>query len=116
MKITINSYKNILKQNIKMTDITVEELKERISKGEKLNLIDVREQWEFDEFNMGGKLVPLGDLQGKIDDLEEIKNEEIIVHCKSGARSAAAQAFMRQNGFSNVRNLIGGALAYQALG
>jgi rhodanese-related sulfurtransferase len=38
-----------------MADITVEELKERLSNGEKLNLIDVREQWEFDEFNMGGQ-------------------------------------------------------------
>jgi rhodanese-related sulfurtransferase len=99
-----------------MTDITVEELKERISKGENIHLIDVREQWEFDEYNMGGKLIPLGELQGKIDDLEDLKNEEVIVHCRSGARSAAAKAFMMQNGFSNVRNLIGGALAYQALG
>lgn len=99
-----------------MTDITVEELKERISKGENIHLIDVREQWEFDEYNMGGKLIPLGELQGKIDDLEDLKNEEVIVHCRSGARSAAAKAFMLQNGFSNVRNLIGGALAYQALG
>lgn len=99
-----------------MADITAEELKERITKGEKLNLIDVREQWEYDEFNMGGQLIPLGELQGRIDDLDDLKDTEVIVHCKSGARSAAAQAFMRQNGFTNVRNLIGGALAYQALG
>jgi len=99
-----------------MADITVEELKERLSNGEKLNLIDVREQWEFDEFNMGGQLIPLGDLQGKIDDLDDLKNEEVILHCRSGQRSAAAQAFMIQNGFTNVRNLIGGAMAFQALG
>lgn len=99
-----------------MTDITAQELKERISKGENLNLIDVREQWEHDEFNMGGTLIPLGELQGKVDDMDDLKNEEVIVHCKSGGRSAAAQAFLRQNGFTNVRNLIGGAMAYQALG
>ncbi len=99
-----------------MADITVEELKERLGNGEKLNLIDVREQWEFDEFNMGGQLIPLGDLQGKIDDLDDLKNEEVILHCRSGQRSAAAQAFMIQNGFTNVRNLIGGAMAFQALG
>ena len=99
-----------------MADITVEELKERLSNGENLNLIDVREQWEFDEFNMGGQLIPLGDLQGKIDDLDDLKNEEVILHCRSGQRSAAAQAFMIQNGFTNVRNLIGGAMAFQALG
>ncbi len=98
-----------------MADITAEELKERISNGEKLNLIDVREQYEYDEFNMGGTLIPLGDLQGKIDDLEDLKNLEVIVHCKAGSRSAAAQAFMIQNGFTNVRNLIGGAMAYQKL-
>ncbi len=99
-----------------MVDITAEELKERIGKGEKLNIIDVREQYEHDEYNLGGILIPLGDLQSKIDDLDELVNQEVIVHCRSGARSAAAVAFMRQNGFTNVRNLIGGANAYQALG
>lgn len=117
MKKAIFILKNILKlKNNNMQDITAEELKKRINNGEKLNIIDVREQWEFDEYNIGGTLIPLSDLQGKIDDLDDLKNEEVIVHCKSGMRSAAAKGFFVQNGFTNVKNLIGGAMAYQALG
>ncbi len=98
-----------------MTDITAEELRERMDKGEKLHIIDVRELWEYEEYNIGGKLIPLGDLQGKIDELDDLHHEEVIVHCKAGARSAAAKAFMVQNGFTNVRNLLGGIQAIQAL-
>ncbi|MBC7425171.1 MAG: rhodanese-like domain-containing protein [Bacteroidia bacterium] len=98
-----------------MTDINVQELQERLKAGEKINLIDVREPWEYEEFNLGGQLIPLGDLQGKIDDLEEMKDQEVIIHCRSGARSSAAKQFMVQNGFTNVRNLLGGVVAYQAL-
>lgn len=98
-----------------MTDINAQELKERIDKGEALHIIDVREQYEYEEYNIGAQLIPLGDLPSKIDDLDEWQNEEVIVHCKSGARSAAAKAFLVQNGFTNVRNLLGGILAYKAL-
>ncbi|WP_421829639.1 rhodanese-like domain-containing protein [Larkinella sp.] len=94
-------------------DITVQELKERLDKGEKINLIDVREEYEFDEDNLGGKLYPLGSLPSQIDELEDLQDEEIIIHCRSGARSGRAQQFLEQNGFSNVRNLIGGILAYR---
>lgn len=94
-------------------DITVQELKERLDKGEKINLIDVREEHEFDEDNLGAKLYPLGSLPSHIDELEELQDEEIVIHCRSGARSGRAQQFLEQNGFSNVRNLIGGILAYR---
>ena len=73
------------------TDITAEELKERLSKGETPIIIDVR-----------------------LDDLEEYKDQEVIVHCRSGARSANAKAFLQQQGFSNVRNMLGGILAYNS--
>jgi len=98
-----------------MQDITVEELKTRLDKGEKIHVIDVREPWEYEEFNIGGKLIPLGELQGSIDDLDDIMNEEIVVHCRSGARSAAAKDFMVKQGFENVRNLLGGVLAWMDL-
>lgn len=98
-----------------MNDITVQELKERIEKGEALNIIDVREQYEYDEFNIGARLIPLGDLPAHVDDLDDLMNEEVIVHCKAGGRSAAAKAFLIQNGFTNVRNLLGGMMAYQDL-
>jgi rhodanese-related sulfurtransferase len=96
-------------------DISVQELKERLDKGEKIIIIDVREPYEYEEYNIGAQLIPLGDLQGHIDDFEEMKNEEIVVHCRSGARSAAAKGFMVQNGYTNVRNLIGGIMAYAEL-
>ena len=96
-------------------DISVEDLKERIEKGEHLNLIDVREQWEFDEVNIGAKLIPLQTLPNKLAELEPLKEEEIIIHCRSGKRSDNAKKFLEQNGFRNVRNVIGGIEAYLAL-
>lgn len=96
-----------------MQDITAEELKMRLDNGEKLTIIDVREPHEYEEFNLGGKLIPLGNLPGALDELEEFKNEEIIVHCRSGARSASAKAFLNSVGFDKVRNLLGGALDWQ---
>ncbi|MFM7638197.1 MAG: rhodanese-like domain-containing protein [Bacteroidota bacterium] len=96
------------------TDISVIELKKRLDAGEKINLIDVREQFEYDEFNLGGELIPLGTLPGKLEDLETMRDEELIVHCRSGARSGTAKIFLTQSGFTNVRNLIGGVLDWQA--
>ncbi|MFN4862944.1 MAG: rhodanese-like domain-containing protein [Bacteroidota bacterium] len=96
------------------TDISVVELKKRLDAGETINLIDVREQHEYDEFNLGGDLIPLGTLPGKLEDLEDLKNEEVIVHCRSGARSGTAKMFLTQSGFTNVRNLLGGVLDWQA--
>jgi rhodanese-related sulfurtransferase len=95
-------------------DITVQELRERLEKGEKLNLIDVREPNEYADDNIGGTLIPLGELPHRIDDLDGMQDEEVIVHCRSGARSARAQQFLEENGFINVRNLVGGMLAYRA--
>lgn len=91
-------------------DITANELKEKIKKGEDFLFIDVREPWEYEEFNIGAKLAPLGELPGAIDDWDDWIEKEVVVHCKSGARSAAAKAFMQKNGFVNVRNLIGGIM------
>lgn len=97
-----------------MEDITVEELKMRRDQGENPVLIDVRETFEFEEFNIGGKLIPLGSLPASLDDLEEFKDQELIVHCRSGARSANAKAFLQSVGFTKVRNLLGGVMDWQA--
>ena len=94
-------------------DISVIELKRRKDANENLNLLDVRETYEFDEFNLNGKLIPLGDLPSRMDEIEDWKSEEIIVHCRSGRRSATAQQVMLQNGFTNVRNLVGGVIDWQ---
>jgi rhodanese-related sulfurtransferase len=96
-------------------DITVAELKERLDKGEDLHFYDVREEHEYEEDNLGAILIPLGELPDHLDDLEGIKDEEIIIHCRSGARSGKAQAFLEANGFTNVRNVLGGILAYRQL-
>lgn len=96
-----------------MADINVSELHERMLKGEKLHLIDVREPHEYEEFNIGATLIPLGTLPGKLEELAELKNEEIIVHCRSGARSNNAKLYLMSEGFSNVRNLLGGMIAWQ---
>lgn len=100
---------------IASADITVEELKERLNKGETPVIIDVREDWEYQEANIAGaQNIPLGILPQRLEDLEDLKNQEVIVHCRSGSRSASARAFLQQQGFSNVRNLVGGILAYQS--
>jgi rhodanese-related sulfurtransferase len=97
-------------------DITIEELKERMDIGEKLNLIDVREEYEFDEFNIGAKLIPLGELPDRLEEINAWKEEEILVHCRSGARSGRAKEYLASEGFTNVRNVLGGMLAWQAAG
>ena len=93
-------------------DINVQELRDRLAAGEKFVFIDVREPWEYEEFNIGATLMPLGDLMNKMWELEDHKNDEIVVHCRSGQRSGMAQSMLTANGFSNVRNLSGGVTAW----
>lgn len=97
-----------------MADITTLELKERIDAGEKLNLFDVREVHEYEVFNIGAILIPLGELPGRISELKHLENEEVIIHCRSGARSGQAKMFLEDAGFTNVRNVLGGMLDWQA--
>ncbi|GAA3966434.1 rhodanese-like domain-containing protein [Hymenobacter antarcticus] len=97
-----------------MADITPAELHQRQQAGETPTIIDVREPWEHEEgCIVGAQNIPLGTLPEKLDDIDEWKNQEIIVHCKSGSRSASAKAFLTQQGFANVRNLVGGYQAFQ---
>jgi rhodanese-related sulfurtransferase len=94
--------------------ITVSELKERLDKGEKLNLVDVREPAENHEFNIGGELIPLGRIQNmEVDQLELLKNQEIICYCRSGNRSGQACQILDMMGFTNTKNLQGGMLAWK---
>jgi rhodanese-related sulfurtransferase len=97
-----------------MKNITVEELKQRIDSGEKINLIDCREPHEYAEFNLGGKLVPVGKIQTmQVEELEDMKDEEVIVYCRSGNRSMMACMVLDQLGFKNTVNVAGGVLAWQ---
>jgi rhodanese-related sulfurtransferase len=97
-----------------MKSITVEQLKARMDAGEKLHIIDVREPNEYQEFNIGAQLVPLGKIQSmQADELDDLKNEEVILHCRSGKRSAMAAQFLETMGFTNTVNVEGGMLAWQ---
>ena len=96
-----------------MQTITVDELKARMDAGEKLNLIDCREPNEYAEFNIGATLIPLGKFQTfQIDELEDLKNEEVIIHCRSGNRSGQACKYMATQGFEKLYNLKGGMMAW----
>jgi len=96
--------------------ITAAEVKQRLQANEKLNIIDVREPFEYEETNIPTAVnIPLGNIPMHMEELEHLKNEEVIMQCRSGARSAAAQQFLINAGFTNVKNMVGGILAYNAL-
>jgi rhodanese-related sulfurtransferase len=97
-----------------MITIPAEEIKARIDAGEAINLVDVREPAEHAEFNIGGTLLPLGKIQTmQIDEIDALKNEEVVCYCRSGARSAQACMMLETFGFTNVKNLAGGMLGWQ---
>ena len=97
-----------------MQNITSEELKERLDSGEKINLVDVREPYEHAEFSIGGTLYPLGKIQSMmVDDLEDLKDEEVILYCRSGNRSGQAAMILDMLGFKNTKNLVGGMMGWQ---
>jgi rhodanese-related sulfurtransferase len=97
-----------------MQNISVSELKSRIDAGEKINLIDVREAFENADFNIGGTLIPLGKIQTmQVDDIEDLKEEEVILYCRSGNRSGQACLILDTLGFKNTKNLKGGMLAWE---
>ncbi len=98
-----------------MNTITVEELKARMDAGEQLNIVDVREPHEHAEFNIGGILHPIGRIQTMdVDELENLKDKEVIFYCRSGNRSGQACMFAETMGFTNVVNVTGGMLAWRA--
>ncbi len=100
---------------IKSTDISPAEFIDRNREPIPFKIIDVREQIEFQTYNLGGQNIPLGILIKNPEDLEDLKNEELIVICQHGLRSETARRFLLMNGFRNVRNLYGGILALRKL-
>jgi rhodanese-related sulfurtransferase len=97
-----------------MQNITVDEIKSRMTAGEKINLVDVREPDENAEFNIGGVLIPLGKIQTmQVDELEDMKDEEVVCYCRSGNRSGQACLILEMLGFKKIRNMTGGMLAWQ---
>lgn len=97
-----------------MKTITVEELKARIDAGEQLNIVDVREPAEHAEFNIGGILLPVGQIMAmQTDAIDNLKDKEVIFYCRSGNRSGQACMFAETMGFTNVVNVTGGMLAWR---
>lgn len=94
----------------RIPEIQPEELKRRLAAGEELYILDVREPHEYQICNIGGHLIPLGDLPKRVSELDS--SREIVVHCKMGGRSAKAVDFLKQAGFGRVHNLAGGILGW----
>jgi adenylyltransferase/sulfurtransferase len=91
-------------------DIDPTEVKEKIDRGDKFLLLDVREPHEYQICNIPtSKLIPLGQLAQHLDELD--RDIEIVAHCKSGMRSAKAVGLLQENGF-RARNMKGGILAW----
>lgn len=93
-------------------EITVRELKDRLDRGDRPFILDVRKAYEYDIANLGGRLIPLDELERRLDEIADHKDDDIVVHCRSGARSARAVNLMREKGFSKAVNLKGGVLAW----
>jgi rhodanese-related sulfurtransferase len=93
-------------------EISVKELAELKNQKADFLLLDVRELSEYNEYNLGGRLIPINQLPDRLDELN--RNQLTVVHCKSGGRSSRAVEFLLNSGFTNVKNLTGGATAWRA--
>ena len=93
-----------------VAEMSVEQLKARLEKGEELFLLDVREPFEYEIANLKGRLIPLGDLPARLDELD--KDREIVVYCHHGNRSRYTAEFLQSQGFRSVINLAGGIDAW----
>jgi adenylyltransferase/sulfurtransferase len=96
--------------DLKVPEITPQELKARLNRGEDLFILDVREPHEYQICNLRGHLIPLGELPRRVHELDS--SREIVAHCRSGKRSAEAVDFLRKAGFRKILNLKGGILAW----
>jgi sulfur-carrier protein adenylyltransferase/sulfurtransferase len=90
--------------------ISVKELKRRLDAGENVQLIDVREPYEFQIAQIGGKLIPQNDVPQRLNEID--RDREVVVHCKSGGRSQRIAEFLKQAGYEKVANVAGGITAW----
>jgi rhodanese-related sulfurtransferase len=95
-----------------MQEITVKDLKQKFDNKEYFQLIDVRETFEYEMSNIGGENIPLAGILIETDRIS--KDKPVIVHCRSGKRSAIAIMQLERLGYTNLYNLKGGILAWAA--
>lgn len=100
------------RQNEPVNNITADELRDRMKSGEELVIIDVREPWEVEEFNIGGTNIPLHDLEARISELEPYRKSTMVLYCRSGNRSVTALRLLQRHGFEKLLNLEGGVKAW----
>ena len=93
-----------------MKEISVTELKSRMDRGDNIQVIDVREQMEYEICNIGAELIPMGEIMSKLDKIS--REKDVVVHCRSGGRSGAIISALESKGFTNLYNLTGGILAW----
>jgi rhodanese-related sulfurtransferase len=94
-----------------MQEITVQQLKSMKDAKEDFQLIDVREEYEHDICEIGGELIPMGEVNDNVDKIS--RDKKVVVHCRSGKRSASVIQMLEQaHGFKNLYNLKGGILAW----
>jgi rhodanese-related sulfurtransferase len=97
-----------------MKEITAKEVKQRLDAGEPLILIDVREPYEHDEFDIGGTNIPVTELPFRLDELKQLGNGDLVLYCQSGNRSILAQKLLAmQFGIEDSYNLKGGVNAWK---
>lgn len=93
-----------------MKEVTVVELKKMMDSKEDFQLIDVREEVEFEHCNIGGELIPMGTVMDNLDKIS--KDKKVVIHCKAGGRSGTIVQMLTAQGYTNLFNLKGGILAW----
>lgn len=88
------------------------ELKDFLDTKAEFLLLDVREEWEYEEYNIGGLNIPLNDLPFRLNEIARWKTKKVVVHCKSGNRGRTGTKYLSRQGFADVWNLEGGIQAF----
>jgi rhodanese-related sulfurtransferase len=91
-----------------MNVIKPSELQKKLENGEPLRIIDVREEWEYEELNMGAINIPFYEMPQRLDEVRQLADQTLVLHCKTGSRSDKARRYLCSQGISNCISLEGG--------
>lgn len=95
-----------------MKQLTPEQLKQRMAAGDDLLLVDVREAWEHEAYNIGGTLLPVSEFSSRFQEIP--RDKEVVLYCEKGIRSVIAIQRLESAGYSKLINLTGGMQAWRA--